>query len=958
MKLKSIVCTLAALCLALGATARDCTKYVSPFVGTDFTGHAFPGATWPFGMVQLSPDTRPNSADWDGCSGYHYSDRYIYGFSHTHLLGTGCDDLCDVLLMPVRDYKGGLDKEQYRSGFSHARESAGPGWYEVTLDGPQVDVSLTVGRRSGWHRYQYAPGAVPQILVDLTHRDGLISSSIEVRGSRELSGHRSSSSWSRAQDVYFWMEFSEEIGSYEYFEDKGAQLTFAPTGANVIYVRVGISSVSEANARLNLEVDSQGRALDEQAFRAVRAEAATAWNDYLSKIEVRGTQEQMRTFYSCLYQTAIHPSLYSDANGQYRGMDRQVHSTEGQWERYTIFSIWDTFRALHPLLSLIERPRTADFLRSFQSIYDEGGKLPRWELQGYETDCMIGYNSVSVIADAMDKGIEGVDYARLFEAMLSTAHAPEFGLEYFYDEGCSLADREREGASRTLEYSYDAWCVARVGALLGDARGREYLQYAEYWRNVMQPDGFVNARRNGGWAQPFDPREVNNNFTEANSWQYSFYVPQDIYGHIEALGGDDAYCARLDSLFQASEEMTGRYQIDISGQIGQYAHGNEPSHHIPFLYNYAGRAWRTQEVVSQILDELYSSAPDGLCGNSDCGQIPAWYVLASLGMYNVCPGQGQMCLSTPLWRRATVHLESGRDFEIVAPGSRKYIGSALLNGERYTRSYLESSELLAGGTLRFKRSGRPTAWGCEPADRPVSTMQRTIITMPVFINNLPAFTGSINVSIEPTDQGAIYYSRGGEFMPYEGPITVTDDCTLRAYCERDGVRSNVAFCTLHRTVDGMSVRVLSKYGSNYSAGGDNGLVDGIRGTTNWTMGYWQGHQGNDFEAIVDLGTSRRLQEVGAGFCQDTRSWIIMPKYLSVAGSNSPDGPFTPIGQVGHQVAPDDYTIQKHDLVLQVPASCPAYRYLKVVAPYYGVLPEWHVGKGGEAYVFIDEIYVK
>ena len=959
--MRKILCTIALIFLGTAAIAKDYTGYVNPFLGTDFTGHCFPGAVWPFGMVQLSPDTRPDKSDWQGCSGYHYSDSVIYGFSHTHLLGTGCDDLCDVLLMPVKGYSGELDRDRYKSSFSHEKESAGPGWYEVTLDDPEVKVSLTVGRRSGWHRYTFSSDTEePQILLDLKHRDHLLSSSVRQMSDNEIAGHRSSSSWSQSQDVYYWMQFSKPISSFKTFRDEeGALMAFAGADDNTVYVRVGISSVSEENARLNLESDAEGLSLGREGFEQMRRRASEEWNGYLSKIEVKGRRDRMRTFYSCLYQTAVHPSLYSDVNGEYRGMDRQVHSTLGEWDRYTIFSIWDTFRALHPLLSLIERERTADFLQSFQSIFDEGGRLPIWELQGYETDCMIGYNSVSVIADALDKGIGGVDYTRLFEAMLSSARSHKFGLDSFYSDGCVTVDAEKESVSRTLEYSYDAWCVARVGELLSDPRGEEYLTYAQQWRNILTPEGFMNGRFNGGWYTPFDPREVNNNFTEANSWQYSFFVPQDISGHIEALGGDEAYGAKLDSLFSAQEQTLGRTQADITGQIGQYAHGNEPSHHIPYLYNYCGKAWKTQEMVRRILDTLYSPEADGLCGNSDCGQIPAWYVLSSLGIYNVCPGQGQFCLTTPLWKKSAMHFEDGNTLEIKSPGSSKrYIKSVKLNDCGSTKSYLDAKEILSGGKVNIRRCARPSSFGSAAKDRPSTSMRRTLVTAPAFEVDSPAFRDSLTVTLSQTGPGTVYVSTGGEFFEYKGPFSVKESCTMRAFCEKDGVRSATAVCGVHRTEGNLSVKVLSRYSSQYSAGGDNGLVDGLRGSVNWAKGYWQGHQGTDFRAVLDLGESKKLSGIGAGFCQDVRSWIWMPKGVSFAGSQSPDGPFKPIGRVENKVSPTDYTIQVQDLVLKVPASTPAYRYIEVKAESFGTIPEWHLGAGGEAFIFIDEIFVK
>ena len=962
------------LLACLTATASDYTKYVNPFVGTDFHGHTFPGAAWPFGMVQLSPDTRPMSGNWDGCSGYHYSDEYIYGFSHTHLSGTGCDDLCDILFVPVRDYQGGLDKERYRSSFSHGRESAEAGYYDVWLEGPEVQASVTVGRRSGFHRYAFGPDGAPQIIIDLEHRDYLLGSDIHSAGPNCVAGYRSSKSWADRQAVYFWAEFSEPIASFEEFPPyRGAILTFAE-GAGTVYVRVGISSVSEENARLNLESDGPspkgGPKAWEKAFGKARKDASKAWNDFLSKIEVSGgTPEQTTDFYTALYHTAIHPSLYSDANGEYRGMDGATHVARG-FERYTVFSIWDTFRALHPLFTLIERERTRDFLRSFQSVYDEGGKLPVWELHGYETDCMIGYNSVSVIADALSKGITGIDYGALLDAMLVSSKKHVYGLDSFYEDRCVISDKEHESVSKTLEYAYDAWCVARTAELLGRTEeAEEYRGYAAYWRNVFDPStGFMRPRTNGRWLTPFNPREVNNHFTEANSWQYSFFVPQDVSGHIAALGGDEAYAAKLDALFDAPEETAGRTQADITGQIGQYAHGNEPSHHIPYLYNYAGKPWKTQERVRQILATLYSPAADGLCGNEDCGQMSAWYVLSALGLYNVCPGQEQICLSSPIFRKAVIDVGGGRKFVITADRPEAtYIAAAKLNGRNYTRSFVDAAAMLAGGRLDFVLADSPSqAFGTAPDDRPRTSLDARFLPSPAFEMENDIFIEPVSVSISGIPEGgeALYRIIPGDepadgyaFQPYTEPFILDGHCTVQAFVRKDGMSSAVISSTVHRVRQDMRIDLRSRYNRQYSAGGDEGLIDGKRGTVNWRSGGWQGYQDTDFTAIVELLNPRELKEIGAGFCQDARSWIWMPRYVEF--EVSADGEeFVTAGRVDNTVDPQDYKIQVHDLSVTLPEGMGPVRFVKVFAKNFGTIPEWHPGAGSEGFIFIDEIWVK
>ena len=511
------------------------------------------------------------------------------------------------------------------SRFSHKREKATPGYYEVYLTDTNVLAKLSAGQRCALHEYTFDDDS-GSIVINLRHRDSLDDWELHVEGNR-CYGHRTSTSWARGQKVCFYMEFSEPPSSFSLTpEGDIATLNFR---GRKITLRAGISSVSSVNARKNLYSDYP------RSLSALRKATAAAWEACLGKVPCPyGDAEKRACFYTALYHTAIHPTLYSDCNGEYRGMDGKVHRADG-WNRYTVFSLWDTFRGLHPLLMDTEPERSVDFIRSMLSIYDEAGKLPVWELSGYETNCMIGYNSAPVIADAILRGLEGFDYEKAFEALVSSARREDFGLGSFRRNGLVLADDEHESVSKTLEYAFDDWCVAQVALKLGHMKEyEEFATSAQYWKNVLDPETrFMRARLNGRWIQPFDPREVNNHYTEANSWQYSFYVPHDIPALIEALGGADGFERRLDALFAAPSKTTGRTQADITGQIGQYAHGNEPSHHIAFLYDAVGRADKRQARVEEILQTLYSSKPDGLSGNDDCGQMSAWYVLASLGRY-------------------------------------------------------------------------------------------------------------------------------------------------------------------------------------------------------------------------------------------------------------------------------------------------------------------------------------
>ena len=830
--------------------------YVNPFVGTDFHGHTFPGAVYPFGQIQLSPDTRPKPGDWDGCSGYHYSDKTIYGFSHTHLSGTGCDDWCDILIVP-----GGKP-----SRFGHDREKASPGYYEVWLDDTQVLARLAVGRRSALHEYTFSRNA--ELTLDLNHRDALEDWAIEFEG-KTCHGHRTSSSWARHQQVHFYIEFDQPIAGKQ-VGDARASIRFR---CKKLTLRVGISSVSWENARDNLKSDWP------KSLGALRKSTEKAWNAYLSKLESPQNDREHKTrFYTALYHTAIHPSLYSDASGEYRGMDGQVHRADG-WDRYTVFSLWDTFRGLHPLLAEIEPGLTVDFIRSMLSVYDQAGKLPVWELSGWETNCMIGYNSAPVIADAIARGLQGFDYEKAFEALVASAHNPAFGMDSFRRGGLVLADDEHESVSKTLEYAFDDWCVAQVALRLGHMKEyEEFMTSAQYWKNVLDPQTlFMRPRLNGRWLTPFEPREVNNHYTEANSWQYSLFVPHDIDALAAALGGTQALEARLDALFSAPEKTTGRTQADITGQIGQYAHGNEPSHHIAYIYDAVGRPEKRRAIVDRILETLYSSAPDGLCGNEDCGQMSAWYVLSALGRYPLCP---------------------------------------VSNAQS------------------------------DPAVEP-------IVTNPAFVMENDMFADSLSVSI--IGEGKIWYTVGGEIArDYEGPFTVREACELTAWSEKDGRKSFVTRSKVRQVLRDRAIAIRSRCSRQYNAGGPEGLIDGARGTLNWRTGGWQGYQDTDFEAVLDLLEERPISEIGAGFCQDARSWIWMPRYVEFSVS-SDGSSYTCVGRLETPVDSTDMTVQIWDAVL--PVSCSA-RYIKVYAKNIGTIPDWHPGAGYQGYIFTDEFWAK
>ena len=635
---------------------KPLTSYVNPMVGTDGHGHTFPGAIVPFGQIQPGPDTRLEG--WDGCSGYHYSDDTIYGFSHTHLSGTGCEDYGDVLLMPIDQLQmqqvqfGPEMREGYKRHFQHRNETAKAGYYKVMLDDnalPSTIIELTADRRVAYHRYTYVQDQGNGFVIDLRHRDVLLDGSIGLTDDGMVVGHRHSSAWNPDQHLFFALKTDVPIERVVVSDDSTQAWVQLPT-AKQVEVQVAISGVDINGAIGNLITAKY------KDFESARAGADQAWEAALGKLKVDGgSKEQKRCFYTALYHCMTSPYLWSDEDGRYRGTDGQIHVADEGREVYTVFSLWDTYRALHPLLTQIEPERTVDFVYTAMKNWEQGGELPMWELASHETHCMIGYHAVPMMLEAYnylheeDGTLAGYTPKQLLDAMVATSNRTEAHRAYAA-QGYLSSELDNESVSKTLEYAYDDWCIAQMAEIAGDtATARTYWIRSQSWQNIIDTNGFAHPKRNGGWVTPFDPTEVNNHFTEANSWQYSTYVPHDIDAWVKHLGGKENAFAFLDSLFEGQNAMSGREQADVTGLIGMYAHGNEPSHHAAWLYAILGQPEKTEKYVHKILDELYTSQPDGLCGNEDCGQMSAWYVLASLGCYEVCPGSGQWVETKPVF---------------------------------------------------------------------------------------------------------------------------------------------------------------------------------------------------------------------------------------------------------------------------------------------------------------------
>jgi len=978
---KTAFLLLVAVTFSLAVSAQKLpADHVNTFIGTGGHGHTYPGATMPFGMVQLSPDTRLEG--WDGCGGYHYDDSYIYGFSHTHLNGTGVPDYCDILFMPntgeTRWNNGSDAKPGYGSHFKHSSEVSEPGYYKVALDDYTITAELTATTRVGMHSYTFPAGKESNILVDLFHRDEVLESSIKVISNTKIEGLRRSKSWAENQYVYFSAEFSKPFTSYEIAVDNKTQpgikevgnkknikaiFHFNTTAGEKILVKVGISGVSEAGALLNLKTEIPG-----WDFDAIRKQAKSAWNKELSKIEVEGgTDQQKIVFYTALYHTMVNPNTYMDVDGSYRGRDLKIHK-DPSFANYSVFSLWDTYRACHPLMTIIDQKRTLDFIKTFLTQYDQGGMLPVWELSGNETNCMIGYHAVPVIVDAYTKGIKGFDREKALLAMKKSAIRDDNpGLRALNQNGYIATEDEAESVSKTLEYAYDDWCIAQFAKGIGKNDDYSYfIKRGQNYKNLFDATtGFMRARSNGGWFNPFDPFEVNFNYTEANSWQYSFSAVQDMTGFIRLHGGKENLAKKLDQIFTVSSKTSGRDQSDITGLIGQYAHGNEPSHHIAYLYPFAGQAWKTQKLVNQILNTLYHNNPDGLTGNEDCGQMSAWAVMSAMGFYPVTPGTDQYVIGTPWFNKVTINLENGKKFIIQAKDisdKNFYINAAKLNGKKHTASFLKHADIMNGGELTFTMSSKPNKnWGSGVNNEPATSISdHIIIPSPAILDATKSFKGKKTISISSPGGSTILYSLTGadgktSSGTYTTPITIDQTSTIRYYAQQGGKSSQWVTSEFVKMEDNKDIKLVFAPANQYSSGGADNLIDGIRCSSDFRVGGWLGFEKVNLEAIIDLRETKSISTFGIGFLQDINAWVFMPSKVEFfVSDNGTD--YRSVGSIKNDVPQDkDGSILK---TFELKANPVKARFVKIIGTNIANCPPGHKGNGGPAWMFSDEIIIK
>ena len=734
--MKKLLLSVCAFSLTLATLqAGEITKYVNPFIGTGaidggLSGNNYPGATSPFGMIQLSPDTS-EAPNWGDASGYDYNRNTIFGFSHTRLSGTGASDLIDITLMPT-------SSGRTSSAFTHDEEKARPGYYQVMLKDENINAELTTTQRNGIHRYQYPAGKDAEIILDMDHSADkgswgrrIINSQNRILNDHAVEGYRIITGWAKLRKIYFYMEFSSPILTST-LRDGGRvhENTAVINGTNLhgcfrfgqlngkpLTCKVALSSVSMENARQNMEQEAPHWDFDRYV-----AAADADWEKQLGKIEVKGTEVQKEIFYTALYHTMIQPNTMSDVNGEYMAADYTTRKVANNETHYTTFSLWDTFRASHPLYTLLEPERVTDFVKSMIRQYEYYGYLPIWQLWGQDNYCMIGNHSIPVITDAILKGIPGIDMEKAYEAVYNssvTSH-PNSPFEVWEKYGFMPENIQTQSVSITLEQAFDDWCVAQLAAKLNkDADYQRFHKRSEYYRNLFHPKTkfFQSKNDKGEWIEPFDPYQYGGNgghpFTEGNAWQYFWYVPHNIQALMELTGGTKAFEQKLDTFFTStykSEQMNH----NASGFVGQYAHGNEPSHHVAYLYNFAGQPWKTQKYVSHILNTLYNNTSSGYAGNDDCGQMSAWYVFSAMGFYPVNPADGRYIIGSPLLDECTLKLAGNKEFRIRTIRKSPediYIQSVTLNGKKHKDFFITHQDIMNGGTMVFKMGKKPSGWG-------------------------------------------------------------------------------------------------------------------------------------------------------------------------------------------------------------------------------------------------------
>ena len=923
---------------------------INPFIGTAAHGHTHPSAQAPFGMIQLGPNTRYDG--WDGCSGYHYTDSVLLGFSTTHLSGTGISDYGDLLIGPSR-----ADGELLV--MDKATEEASAGHYRIRLKNGIV-MESTAAERAGILRIVFPEGDAAKIEIDLSHRDHAFSSSFDAVDDRTWHGHRHSAAWTTNQKWHFALAANvpgdlERIDSLHFTIDFGS--------LDTLELSIGVSGTDIAGAEKNLAATPHARDFD-----AMHEHTRGLWANELGKSVAYHSDSDWRAVYAtALYHAYSVPNLWSDVDGRYRGMDDRIHR-DTVFEHYTIFSLWDTYRTAHPLYVITQPERTAAFLNDFLDMYDQYGRLPIWELAANETNCMIGYHSVSVIADAVGKGYP-IDTARALEALSATATSDCDGIPAYMKYGFLSIEDESESVSKTLEYAYDDACISWAAKALGDpALAQTFNQRATAYRSLVDPEsGWMRARNNGNFLPDFDPRQVNNQYTEANSYQYSFAPVHDLdhwknmlATYLDKPSGEAALYDQLEALFNAPEQTTGRTQSDITGLYGQYAHGNEPSHHIAYLYNATDSVHKTQERVWEILYRFYQNDPEGLSGNEDCGQMSSWFVMASWGLYPLVPGEARYALSAPFWDRIELTVGDRRAVVIETEGPGPYIAE-WSTGRDVNAIWIDHETLLAAGQWYVKRSERPTQFGRANLYRNSlnnGTPPAPVIELPISISEKTVGT------VRPLSPHSIGVRVTGDLTIKHGrdqvEIIATGSGTIEVLARHIENRHHISRSRVYWRDDRWTAKwVKGVPNKQYTAGGPQAMVDGIRGETHWRKGHWVGIQGEDAELAITSEEPIEVDSIAVGMLKEIRSWIAFPGAVSV-WAGPLEGELTLWGryEVEHPLGEgwtDEPVIR--NAIFRAPEGGAKIRRVKVVYENAGTLLYWHLGAAGESFFFVDEVVI-
>ncbi|MBK9108959.1 MAG: GH92 family glycosyl hydrolase [Saprospiraceae bacterium] len=916
-------------------------NYVNPFIGTGGHGHTFPGACYPFGMMQLSPDTRLEG--WDGCSGYHYTDTIIYGFSHTHLSGTGIADFGDLLIMPGQ---GNLPQDIfsnqiYKSSFKKGTEYAAPAYYKVKLEKHAIWAEMTVGKRTGMHRYTFENADQQWLVVDLKHRDPLLDAGFTKISDTGLEGFRFSSSWAKRQKFFFNIQFDKKISSFRYNADSTQLcLIFENNNSKRLQLHVAISGVDADGAAINLEAE-----WDAFNFEEMKKSSETEWENHLSRINVKDNNHTKKTiFYTALYHNLIHPSLFQDADGRYLGMDHKIYTTQID-DHFTVFSLWDTYRSTHPLYQLVYPDYNARFIRTFLRQYQTSGQLPVWELAANETWCMIGNHSIPVIANAMAHKDFNFDTALAREAVMQSLNFGKNSGLLFMDKGYIASNEESESVSKTIENSLDFAAAEYIQSRIS----KKYSPFA--YRNLYNPaTGFLQAKFNQKFIESFDPREVNFHFTEANAYQYLFGAHHDIPGMIQLMGGVANFKKNLDAVFTSESLMTGREQADITGLIGQYAHGNEPSHHFAYLYNYAESPAQTQKYVRRIKEQFYKNTPDGLIGNEDCGQMSSWYVFSALGFYPVHPFNATYDVGLPSFRSVQIEVPGRSPISIKTRSelSHPYVKAFLKNGKfpGYQFSLKEGDllEFTLSDHMQIENVGSPELIGNDYKIVPYITKGQHV------------FQDSTKIELSSLQNLEIQYcldTINGPILDYIGSFEIFRGSSLFFKLKNEEVGRSWLKADFFEKPKGLKLILKTAYANQYAATGPDALIDGVLGGGDYRDGFWQGFQSNDLIAELELERTEKPGAIQIRFLQDQRSWILLPSEVKL--EYSLDGIFfaemgslkTEIPQTAESTLIKSYEFKPER----------DFKYLRLTARNAGKMPAWHLGAGGESWLFCDEIQI-